>query len=170
MWWPVSDPAQGRGPVQDRPAGCGPARPVARAGELTAIRLPTEAEEAVRDLVRARAALLADRKRAQQRITALLMRHGRRPPPRPATHALPGRLSPQAAARRQGRLRRRRAPLELRHRPRGLAAIKAMGPARHAPAPGKQTQANPPIGHKPGTATSKSLTGRFIFEYRTSDR
>jgi hypothetical protein len=48
-----------------------------RAGELTAIRVPTEAEEAVRDLVRARAALLADRKRAQQRITAVLLRHGR---------------------------------------------------------------------------------------------
>jgi transposase len=39
--------------------------------------VPTEAEEAVRDLVRARAALLADRKRAQKRITAMLMRHGR---------------------------------------------------------------------------------------------
>src|SRR5258708_31265457 len=48
-----------------------------RAGELTAIRVPADAEEAVRDLVRARAALLADRKRAQQRITAMLMRHGR---------------------------------------------------------------------------------------------
>lgn len=48
-----------------------------RAGELTAIRVSAEAEEAVRDLVRARAALLADRKRAQQRITAMLMRHGR---------------------------------------------------------------------------------------------
>jgi transposase len=48
-----------------------------RAGELTPIRVPDRAEEAVRDLVRARAALLADRKRAQQRITALLMRHGR---------------------------------------------------------------------------------------------
>ena len=48
-----------------------------RAGELTAIRVPTETEEAVRDLVRARAALLADRKRAQQRITAMLLRHGR---------------------------------------------------------------------------------------------
>jgi hypothetical protein len=33
-----------------------------RAGELTTIRVPAEAEEAVRDLVRARAALLADRK------------------------------------------------------------------------------------------------------------
>jgi transposase len=48
-----------------------------RAGELTAIRVPTEAEEAVRDLVRARAALLADRERAQQRLTAMLLRHGR---------------------------------------------------------------------------------------------
>src|SRR5215471_5013939 len=48
-----------------------------RAGELTPIRVPAEAEEAVRDLVRARAALLADRKRAQQRITAMLLRHGR---------------------------------------------------------------------------------------------
>jgi transposase len=48
-----------------------------RAGELTAIRVPTRAEEAVRDLVRARAALLDDRKRAQQRLTAVLLRHGR---------------------------------------------------------------------------------------------
>jgi transposase len=48
-----------------------------RAGELTAIRVPAEAEEAVRDLVRVRAALLADRKRTQQRITAMLLRHGR---------------------------------------------------------------------------------------------
>jgi len=48
-----------------------------RAGELTAIRVPSPAEEAVRDLVRARAALLAGRKRARKRITAMLMRHGR---------------------------------------------------------------------------------------------
>jgi transposase len=48
-----------------------------RAGELTAIRVPSEAEEAIRDLVRARAALMADRRRAQQRITAMLLRHGR---------------------------------------------------------------------------------------------
>jgi transposase len=48
-----------------------------RAGELTAIRVPTESEEAVRDLVRVRAAVLAERKRAQQRITAMLLRHGR---------------------------------------------------------------------------------------------
>ena len=48
-----------------------------RAGELTAIRVPSPAEEAVRDLVRARHALLADRQRAQKRLSAMLMRHGR---------------------------------------------------------------------------------------------
>jgi transposase len=48
-----------------------------RAGELTAIRVPSPAEEAVRDLVRVRAGLLADRRRAQQRLGAVLMRHGR---------------------------------------------------------------------------------------------
>jgi transposase len=48
-----------------------------RAGELTAVRVPSAAEEAVRDLVRTRTALLADRRRAQQRLTGLLMRHGR---------------------------------------------------------------------------------------------
>jgi transposase len=47
-----------------------------RAGELTPVRVPTRAEEAVRDLVRVRAALVDDRKRAQQRLTAVLMRHG----------------------------------------------------------------------------------------------
>jgi len=41
------------------------------------VRIPSAAEEAVRDLVRARDAMLADRKRAQQRLTAVLMRHGR---------------------------------------------------------------------------------------------
>ena len=48
-----------------------------RAGELTPVRVPSAAEEGVRDLVRTRTALLADRKRAQQRLTGLLMRHGR---------------------------------------------------------------------------------------------
>jgi transposase len=48
-----------------------------RAGILTPIRVPSREEEAVRDLVRARADLLADRKRAQQRLNAFLLRHGR---------------------------------------------------------------------------------------------
>ncbi|MDQ3575788.1 MAG: IS110 family transposase [Actinomycetota bacterium] len=48
-----------------------------RAGELTAIRVPTPAEEGVRDLCRARSALMADRRRSRQRLTAFLLRHGR---------------------------------------------------------------------------------------------
>jgi transposase len=48
-----------------------------RAGLLTPVRVPSPAEEAVRDLVRARADLLDDRKRTQQRLNAMLLRHGR---------------------------------------------------------------------------------------------
>jgi len=47
-----------------------------RAGELTAIRVPTQDEEAVRDLCRARADLLDDRHRARKRLGAFLLRHG----------------------------------------------------------------------------------------------
>jgi transposase len=47
-----------------------------RAGELVAIRVPTVAEEAVRDLCRARADLLADRTRARHRLSKFLLRHG----------------------------------------------------------------------------------------------
>jgi transposase len=47
-----------------------------RAGELTPVRVPSPAEEAVRDLARARAVVLDDRKRARQRLIAVLMRHG----------------------------------------------------------------------------------------------
>jgi transposase len=48
-----------------------------RAGELTAIRVPTEAEEAVRDLCRARADLIADRTRTRHRLGKFLLRHDR---------------------------------------------------------------------------------------------
>jgi transposase len=48
-----------------------------RARLLTAIRIPSEQEEAVRDLIRTRADLVDDRKRMMQRIGALLQRHGR---------------------------------------------------------------------------------------------
>jgi hypothetical protein len=48
-----------------------------RAAELTAIRVPSPAEEAVRDLCRARADLVDDRRRARQRLKAFLLRHGR---------------------------------------------------------------------------------------------
>jgi transposase len=48
-----------------------------RAGELTAIRVPTEAEEAVRDLCRARADLVEDRTRGRHRLSKFLLRHDR---------------------------------------------------------------------------------------------
>jgi transposase len=47
-----------------------------RAGELTAIRVPSTAEEAVRDLCRARADVVEDRLRARQRLGKFLLRHG----------------------------------------------------------------------------------------------
>lgn len=48
-----------------------------RAGELTAIRVPSEAEEGVWDLCRARQDLEQDLRRARQRLSAMLLRHGR---------------------------------------------------------------------------------------------
>jgi len=48
-----------------------------RAGELTAIRVPTEAEEAVRDLVRCREDATEDRLRMWHRLIKFLLRHGR---------------------------------------------------------------------------------------------
>ena len=48
-----------------------------RAGELVAIRIPTPAEEAVRDLCRARADMVEDRMRARHRLSKFLLRHGR---------------------------------------------------------------------------------------------
>jgi transposase len=48
-----------------------------RAGELTPIHVLTVAEEAVRDLCRARADMLADRTRARLRLGGFLLRHGR---------------------------------------------------------------------------------------------
>jgi transposase len=48
-----------------------------RAGELVAIRVPTEAEEAVRDLCRARADFVTDRTRTRHRLSKFLLRHDR---------------------------------------------------------------------------------------------
>jgi transposase len=48
-----------------------------RAGELTAIRVPSVAEEAVRDLCRARADMVIDLTRARHRLGKFLLRHGR---------------------------------------------------------------------------------------------
>jgi len=51
-----------------------------RAGELTCVRVPTPAEEALRDLVRAREDLKHDRRIARQRIRSFLLRYGKRYP------------------------------------------------------------------------------------------
>lgn len=48
-----------------------------RAGQLTAIRVPTIAEEGVRDLCRARADMVIDQTRARHRLGKFLLRHGR---------------------------------------------------------------------------------------------
>jgi len=49
-----------------------------RAGALTAIHVPTEDEEAVRDLLRCREDIRADLLRARHRLSKFLLRHGRR--------------------------------------------------------------------------------------------
>ena len=49
-----------------------------QAGALTPIHIPTEVEEAARDLLRWREALLTDVVRARQRLSKFLLGHGRR--------------------------------------------------------------------------------------------
>jgi transposase len=51
-----------------------------RAGELTAVRVPSAAEEALRDLVRTREDLKSDRRLARQRLKSFLLRYGKRYP------------------------------------------------------------------------------------------
>jgi transposase len=48
-----------------------------RAGELTAVWVPDERHEAMRDLCRARGAAVKDRRVKRQQLTAFLLRHGR---------------------------------------------------------------------------------------------
>jgi len=56
-----------------------------RAGELTNVRVPGAAEEAVRDLIRVREEVKCDRRIARQRIRSFLLRYGKRyPGPRDA--------------------------------------------------------------------------------------
>lgn len=49
-----------------------------RAGALTAVHVPTEEEEAARDLLRCREDIRADLLRARHRLSKFLLRHGRR--------------------------------------------------------------------------------------------
>lgn len=51
-----------------------------RGGDLTAVWVPDEDHEALRDLTRARADARDDRQRARQRLGKFLLRHGVRPP------------------------------------------------------------------------------------------
>lgn len=48
-----------------------------RAGQLSSVRVPTEPEEAVRDLCRARDDMVIDQTRARHRLGKFLLRHGR---------------------------------------------------------------------------------------------
>jgi len=50
-----------------------------RAGELTAVWVPDAAQEALRDLVRAREAAKKDQLKARHRLGKFLLRHGKRP-------------------------------------------------------------------------------------------
>jgi transposase len=51
-----------------------------RAGDLTAVWVPDEGSEALRDLVRAREAAKQDQLRARHRLSKFLLRSGQRPP------------------------------------------------------------------------------------------
>lgn len=51
-----------------------------RAGDLTAVWVPNQEQEALRDLVRAREAAKQDQLRARHRLSKFLLRHGRRVP------------------------------------------------------------------------------------------
>src|SRR5213594_1660218 len=51
-----------------------------RSGDLTSVWVPDPAHEALRDLVRARAAAKKDQLRARHRLQKFLLRHGQRPP------------------------------------------------------------------------------------------
>ena len=78
MWSPHRWCPARRG-TGSRPTG-GDCRRLARlhrAGELVAIRVPTQTEEAVRDLCRARADMVADRIRTRHRLSKFLLRHDR---------------------------------------------------------------------------------------------
>jgi transposase len=70
-----------------------------RAGALTPVRISTDAEEAFRDLVRARTSAVQVRQRARQRTKSALLRWGIRPPEGlPPWGAGPPSLAPSGGA------------------------------------------------------------------------
>lgn len=83
LGWPCAVIAPGMTPIRpgdrvktDRRDAAKLAR-LFRAGELTVIHVPTQEEEAVRDLVRAREDAVVDRLRARHRLMKFLLRQGR---------------------------------------------------------------------------------------------
>ena len=74
---PGVDSAPARSTDQDRPAGRRKLVRLFRAGELTGIHVPDEAEEAVRDLTQCREDVRRDVLRWRQRLLKFLDRHGR---------------------------------------------------------------------------------------------
>ena len=61
-----------------------------RAGELTAVWVPDETHEAIRELVRSREAAVDDLRRKRQSISSLMLRHGRVYPGKTTWGALTG--------------------------------------------------------------------------------
>src|SRR5262245_10710812 len=76
----IADPTEAWRPGQDGPEGRDAAKlaRLLRSGDLTPITVPTEDQEAVRDLVRAREAARRNRTDARHRLTKFLLRHGQR--------------------------------------------------------------------------------------------
>src|SRR5450755_117980 len=79
-----------------------------RAGELTAVWIPDQAHEAIRDLVRARLVAVRNLRQARQQLSGFLLRHGRHYN-RPAWTLMHRRWMVRAsgASHRAGRLHRR---------------------------------------------------------------
>src|SRR5262249_46308469 len=65
-----------------------------RAAELTAVWVPDETHEAIRDLMRTRARAVEGCRRKRQHISAFLLRHGRA-----CEGARPGKVAPALAGR-----------------------------------------------------------------------
>ena len=74
---PSLDPAARGGASEDGPARRGEAGAAASVGELTAVWVPGEEQEAMRDLTRAREDMKAIEAKARQRLGAFLLRHDR---------------------------------------------------------------------------------------------
>lgn len=78
----VIDPVEARRSGEDEPARRHQPRQIVAAGELTAVWVPDEAHEAMRDLVRTRDAAVNDLRAKRQRVTSFLLRYGRSYPGR----------------------------------------------------------------------------------------